>query len=192
MDIKPAGNVQETPRSPGGTSQEHPKDEIEIARFGKKQRFNRRFRTISIIGLVCTLMATWETILMYVHLCVCVALSLTSSKRSPSISYQWRPARCCVWFPLRLGWSVLASPGIGRTRVYVRINRLTQRILSAADPRQDATCWWRVQLVSSLACVSQKLGLLWPFDDASLLLHLASVNISKGSLYLRHRRARSF
>ncbi|KAL9087692.1 MAG: hypothetical protein Q9159_003504 [Coniocarpon cinnabarinum] len=40
------------------------KDEIELAQFGKKQRLQRQFGITPIIGLVCTLMVTWETIIM--------------------------------------------------------------------------------------------------------------------------------
>ncbi|CAO1597488.1 hypothetical protein XANCAGTX0491_001296 [Xanthoria calcicola] len=38
----------------------NPRDEAEIARFGKIQRLRRNFGLLSIVGLTCTLMITWE------------------------------------------------------------------------------------------------------------------------------------
>ncbi|MCJ1313396.1 hypothetical protein MMC25_007074 [Agyrium rufum] len=35
-------------------------DEVRLAHFGKRQRFRRNFSLISIVGLSCTLMLTWE------------------------------------------------------------------------------------------------------------------------------------
>lgn len=39
-------------------------DELQLARLGKKQRLLRRFGLIPIVGLVCTLLVTWEGALM--------------------------------------------------------------------------------------------------------------------------------
>lgn len=36
------------------------RDEVELARYGKKQQLRRNFGLLSIIGLTCTLMITWE------------------------------------------------------------------------------------------------------------------------------------
>ncbi|KAL8651850.1 MAG: hypothetical protein Q9210_003024 [Variospora velana] len=41
----------------------NPRDEAEIARFGKTQRFRRNFGLLSIVALTCTLMITWEGLL---------------------------------------------------------------------------------------------------------------------------------
>ncbi|KUJ14245.1 amino acid transporter-like protein [Mollisia scopiformis] len=38
----------------------YPRDEAVLARFGKKQQLNRKFGLLSIVGLTCTLMITWE------------------------------------------------------------------------------------------------------------------------------------
>ncbi|KAM0799120.1 amino acid/polyamine transporter I [Usnea florida] len=36
------------------------RDELDLVHFGKRQQFKRNFSTISMIGLTCTLMITWE------------------------------------------------------------------------------------------------------------------------------------
>ncbi|KAK2759402.1 hypothetical protein FQN54_002880 [Arachnomyces sp. PD_36] len=40
------------------------RDQADMARLGKKQELNRNFRFLSILGFTCTLMATWESILL--------------------------------------------------------------------------------------------------------------------------------
>ncbi|KAI5783698.1 amino acid/polyamine transporter I [Geopyxis carbonaria] len=40
------------------------RDEVVLARYGKRQQFKRNFRIISIVGLTSTLMITWEGILI--------------------------------------------------------------------------------------------------------------------------------
>ncbi|KLJ10258.1 hypothetical protein EMPG_14371 [Blastomyces silverae] len=39
-------------------------DQADMARLGKDQQFNRNFRFLSTLGFTCTLMATWESILL--------------------------------------------------------------------------------------------------------------------------------
>ncbi|KAM0691452.1 hypothetical protein Q7P36_010223 [Cladosporium allicinum] len=39
-------------------------DQADMARLGKKQRLDRNFRSLSVLGLTCVLMATWETMLI--------------------------------------------------------------------------------------------------------------------------------
>ncbi|KKZ64246.1 hypothetical protein EMCG_09771 [[Emmonsia] crescens] len=39
-------------------------DQVDMARLGKDQQFKRNFRFLSTLGFTCTLMATWESILL--------------------------------------------------------------------------------------------------------------------------------
>jgi len=39
-------------------------DQVDMARLGKKQKLDRNFRSLSVLGLTCVLMATWETMFM--------------------------------------------------------------------------------------------------------------------------------
>jgi len=39
-------------------------DQADMARLGKKQKLDRNFRSLSVLGLTCVLMATWETMFM--------------------------------------------------------------------------------------------------------------------------------
>lgn len=43
------------------------KDQVELARTGKKQVLKRNFGAMSMLGFSCTLMATWEGVLVYVR-----------------------------------------------------------------------------------------------------------------------------
>ncbi|MCJ1426816.1 hypothetical protein MMC29_004719, partial [Sticta canariensis] len=45
------------------TEYSYSRDEVELARYGKKQQLRRNFGLLSIIGLTCTLMITWEGLL---------------------------------------------------------------------------------------------------------------------------------
>lgn len=55
------------------------RDALELARAGKKQALKRRFGLTSMIGLSCTIMGTWEAILLYVAKARIDGNSLTSS-----------------------------------------------------------------------------------------------------------------
>ncbi|KAF7853661.1 hypothetical protein EAF04_010652 [Stromatinia cepivora] len=48
---------------PGELTEKSNRDETEMAIFGKKQQLKRKFGFVSILGLTCTLMITWEGIL---------------------------------------------------------------------------------------------------------------------------------
>ena len=45
---------------PSSEGNRYDEDEAHLARFGRKQQLRRNFNLISIIGLTCTLMITWE------------------------------------------------------------------------------------------------------------------------------------
>ncbi|KAI9724642.1 MAG: hypothetical protein M1828_003511 [Chrysothrix sp. TS-e1954] len=53
-------NIQQHSDARGLRSSEENRDEATLARFGKRQRFKRNFGFLSITGLTCTLMLTWE------------------------------------------------------------------------------------------------------------------------------------
>lgn len=61
MNRLPSVEVEANGAIPGPLS-EHKitRDEADLIHFGKRQQFKRNFSTISMIGLTCTLMITWE------------------------------------------------------------------------------------------------------------------------------------
>ena len=82
-----SSTASEIPSKPGSRAG-FTRDEAELARFGKKQQLKvsllsfhrpyrlimilinvlqRRFGMVSVVGLTCTLMITWEAIVRYVH-----------------------------------------------------------------------------------------------------------------------------
>lgn len=46
-------------------------DEIDLAIFGKRPQLKRKFGFISMVGLTCTLMATWEGLFSWVSSNLC-------------------------------------------------------------------------------------------------------------------------
>ncbi|KAL9089034.1 MAG: hypothetical protein Q9159_002752 [Coniocarpon cinnabarinum] len=108
-------------------------DARQLARFGKKQQLLRRFGVIPVVGLVCTLLVTWEGVLM-------VAL-LAPPKYSKFLSY------VAGWINV-IAWQVAGTP------VLYTAAEVLEGITMLEHPQYSMTDWQQTLVMIAVLTIS--------------------------------------
>lgn len=165
-DLHKRNNISEIALS--NQHNEHDKDTSELAKAGKKQVLKRRFGLVSMTGLSCGLMCTWESLLVVFllgfqnggpaglvygfiiiwlgNLSVFIAIGeLSSMIPTAGGQYHWvsllAPPSSKKFFSYITGWLTVVGWIAGLTAASFFVASLIQALIIQNDPTYTSTGW---------------------------------------------------